>query len=69
VSESGEIRGIIIHADEITVTAGRALDTPAVGLTLNVAEGGVQRFALSLGDAEQLAKDLRKAAREATGLD
>jgi hypothetical protein len=60
---------MIIHGSDFTVAGGRALGTPAVALTLNVAEGGVQRFALSLEDAEQLAKDLRKAAREATGLD
>jgi hypothetical protein len=61
MSESEKIRGIVIHAEDFTVTAGRALDTAAVGLTLKVA-GGEERFVLSAEDAQQLGSALKAAA-------
>jgi hypothetical protein len=60
--ESGDIRGIIIHESDYTVTPGTALDVPAVGLVLKGPAGEEHRFTLSRVDAQQLAKALSKAA-------
>ena len=59
--EQEELRGIIIHVRDVSVSWGSALDTPSVGLTLRL---GTQEehFVLSPRSARELGKELTAAA-------